>query len=53
MNAEYCRLSAEVAAIPANPYTKPTDLDCESARKKMSATVHIHHHHFIITQPES
>ena len=26
-----CRLSAEVAA---NPQTKPTDLDCESARKK-------------------
>ena len=26
-----CRLSAEVAA---NPRTKPTDLDCESARKK-------------------
>jgi len=26
-----CRLSTEVAA---NPQTKPTDLDCESARKK-------------------
>jgi len=26
-----CRLSAEVAA---NPETKPTDWDCESARKK-------------------
>jgi len=26
-----CRLSAEVAT---NPQTKPTDLDCESARKK-------------------
>jgi len=26
-----CRLSSEVAA---NPQTKPTDLDCESARKK-------------------
>jgi len=26
-----CRLSAEVAA---NPQTKPTDLDCESAKKK-------------------
>ena len=26
-----CRLSAKVAA---NPQTKPTDLDCESARKK-------------------
>ena len=26
-----CRLSADVAA---NPQTKPTDLDCESARKK-------------------
>jgi len=26
-----CRLSAEVAA---NPQTKPTDLNCESARKK-------------------
>jgi len=26
-----CRLSAEVAA---NPQTKPTDLDCESIRKK-------------------
>jgi len=26
-----CRLGAEVAA---NPQTKPTDLDCESARKK-------------------
>jgi len=26
-----CRLSAEVAA---NPQTKPTDVDCESARKK-------------------
>ena len=26
-----CRLSAEVAA---NPQTKPTDLDCESARNK-------------------
>ena len=26
-----CGLSAEVAA---NPQTKPTDLDCESARKK-------------------
>jgi len=26
-----CRLSAEVAA---NSQTKPTDLDCESARKK-------------------
>jgi len=26
-----CRLSAEVAA---NPQTKPTDADCESARKK-------------------
>ena len=26
-----CRLSAEVAA---NPQTKPTALDCESARKK-------------------
>jgi len=45
-----CRLSAEIAA---NPQTNPTDLDCESARKKMAATVHIHHRHFIITQPES
>ena len=44
-----CRLSAEVAA---NPQTKPTDLDCESAERK-AATVHIHHRHFIITQPES
>ena len=26
-----CRLSAKMAA---NPQTKPTDLDCESARKK-------------------
>ena len=26
-----CRLSSEVAA---NPQTKPTDLDCESTRKK-------------------
>jgi len=44
-----CRLSAKVAA---NPQTKPTDLDCESAERK-AATVHIHHRHFIITQPES
>jgi len=29
-----CRLSAEVAALAANPQTKPTDLDCKSARKK-------------------
>ena len=43
------RLSAKVAA---NPQTKPTDLDCESAERK-AATVHIHHRHFIITQPES
>jgi len=33
-------LSAEEAA---DPRTKLTDLDCESARKKMAATVHIHH----------
>ena len=37
-----CRLSAEVAA---NPQTKPTDLDCQ---KKMAATVHIHHRHFLL-----
>ena len=36
-----CRLSAKVAA---NPQTKPTDLDCESAERK-AATVHIHHRH--------
>ena len=45
-----CRLSAEVVA---NPHTKPTDLEYESARKQVAATVHIHHHHFIITQPDS
>ena len=47
-----CRLSAEVAA---NPQTKPTDLDCKLRvrQKEMTATVHIHHRHFIITQPES
>jgi len=44
-----CRLSAKVAT---NPQTKPTDLDCESAERK-AATVHIHHRHFIITQPGS
>ena len=44
-----CRLSAEVAA---NPQTKPTDLDCESATKKwqLPSTSTIA---FIITQPES
>ena len=41
-----CRLSAEVAA---NPQTKPTDLD---RQKEIDDTVHIHHRHFIITQPE-
>ena len=41
-----CRLSTEVAT---NLQSKPTDLDCESVRKKW----HIHNRHFIITQPES
>ena len=45
-----CRLSTKVAA---NPQTKPTDLDCESARNKWqlpsTSTIAI----FIITQPES
>jgi len=45
-----CRLSAEVAA---NPQTKPTDSDCESARKKMTATVHIHHRHLLLLSPKA
>ena len=45
-----CRLSAKVAA---NPQTKPTDFGLRVHQKEMAATVHIHHRHFIITQPES
>ena len=44
-----CRLSAEVAA---NPQTKPTDLDCESARE-MAATVRIHHRHLSLLSPRA
>jgi len=44
-----CRLSAEVAA---NPQTKPTDLDCESAERNGSYRPHPPSP-FIITQPES
>jgi len=44
-----CRLSAEVAA---KSQTKPTD-SLRVRQKEMAATVHIHHRHFIITQPES
>ena len=43
-----CRLSAKVAA---NPQTKPTDLDCESAERQLPSTSTIAI--FIITQPES
>ena len=35
----------------ADPQTKPIDLGCESAGRK-AAIIHIHHSHFIITQPK-
>ena len=37
--------------LAANPQTKPIDLGCESAGRK-AAIIHIHHRHFIITQPK-
>ena len=37
--------------VAANPQTKPIDLSCESAGRK-AAVIHIHHRHFIITQPK-
>ena len=45
-----CRLNAEVAA---NPQTKLNRLGLRVCQKEMAAIVHIHHRHFIITQPES
>ena len=37
--------------VAANPQTKPIDLGYESAGRK-AAVIHIHHRHFIITQPK-
>jgi len=43
-----CRLSAEVAA---NPQTKPTDLDCESAGE---GSYHLHYYrHLLLLSPNA
>ena len=44
-------MNADSAPDGANPQTKPIDLGCESADGK-AAVIHIHHRHFIITQPK-
>ena len=44
-------MNADSAPGGTNPQTKPIDLGCESAGRK-AAIIHIHHRHFIITQPK-